>query len=302
MFTSQAMASGSFRIVSQNMNRLFDDIDNGQYYETVLSTKEFQKKVTLAAQNFVIDLKLPDIIALQEVENINTLNQVIRQIWQISNVRYKGVLKEGNDISGIDVGFLIKPEYRVKLVKQLFKETKLAINNNDLFSRPPLLIEVCKESNCIVVLNLHLRSMIGLRKKSKGHRIRIKRLQQATAIARWIDQYQTTHPEQSLIVIGDMNALSPPDQYVDVVGTLIGKPDNRNTELYSQDLIQNDLIDLTQQIPYKERYSYIHQKKKQVIDYLLINQKFKPKLKRIWFSNIDYTLSDHAGLIGDFYW
>jgi hypothetical protein len=35
---------------------------------------------------------------------------------------------------------------------------------------------------------------------------------------------------------------------------------------------------------------------------MIINQQFKPKLERIWFSEIDYSFSDHAGLIADFSW
>lgn len=284
------------------MYRLFDDVDNGKKHEVVLSTKNFHKKTKLAAQKIVTDFELPDIVALQEVENINTLNQITHRIRQTSKVQYKSILKEGNDVSGIDIGFLVKSDYRVKSVKQLFKKRKFSLDSNLLFSRPPLLIQVCKRSNCISVLNLHLRSMRGIRKKSKGHRIRIKRLEQATVIAIWVDQYQRSHFGQSLMVVGDLNALSPPDQYIDVVGTIIGNPDNRNTQLSSQDLIQNDLIDLTQHIPYKKRYSYIHRKKKQVIDYMLVNQQFKPRLERIRFSEIDRQFSDHAGLIADFSW
>lgn len=284
------------------MYRLFDDIDNGQKYETVLSTQKFHRKTKLAAQKIITNFELPDIIALQEVENINTLNQIIHRIHQTSNVQYKAILKEGNDVSGMDIGFLVKSDYRIKSVKQLFRKAKLALDNNPLFSRPPLLIQICKQSNCISVLNLHLRSMRGIRKKSKGYRIRIKRLEQATMIARWIDRFQRTHPRQSLMVAGDLNALSPPDKYIDVVGTIMGDPDDKNTQLSSRDLIQNDLIDLTQRIPRAKRYSYIHKKKKQVIDYMLVNQQFKPQLKRIRFSNIDRHFSDHAGLIADFSW
>jgi predicted extracellular nuclease len=302
LLTGQALADNSFRVISQNMYRLFDDIDNGKKYETVLSTKKFHKKAKIAAQKIITVFELPDIIALQEVENINALNQIIHQIQQANGVQYRAVLKEGNDISGIDVGFLIQSKYQVKSVSQLFKETKLALGNSPLFSRPPLLIKVCKQSNCISLLNLHLRSMIGIRSKSTGHRVRNKRLEQATMIARWIDQYQHAQLGQSLVVLGDLNALSPSDQYIDVVGTIIGKPDNTNTKLWSQDLIQHDLIDLTRRVPHNKRYSYIHKKKKQILDYMLINQSFKPELKRIWFSEIDYRFSDHAGLIADFSW
>jgi len=302
LLVGQALADNSFRVVSQNMYRLFDDIDNGKKYETVLSTEKFHEKAKIAAQKIIGAFELPDIIALQEIENVNTLNQIIQQIQQTSGVQYRGVLKEGNDISGIDVGFLIQSKYQVKFFKQLFKKTKLADGNSPLFSRPPLLIKVCKQSNCISLLNLHLRSMIGIRTKSKGHRVRTKRLEQASTIARWIDQFQSAQLEQSLMVLGDLNALSPSDQYIDVVGTIIGKPNNTNTKLWSQDLIQHNLIDLTQRVPQSKNYSYIHKEKKQILDYMLINQQFKPKLKRIWFSEIDYRLSDHAGLIADFSW
>lgn len=284
------------------MYRLFDDIDNGKRFETVLSTKKFHEKATLAAQKIITDFGLPDIMALQEVENINTLNRIIQGIRQASNVQYKAVLLEGNDVSGMDIGFLIKSDYRVQSVKQLFKKNKLLLNNSPLFSRPPLLILVCKRSNCISVLNLHLRSMRGIQNNTKGHRVQIKRLEQATAIARWIDQYQRSHFGQSLMVMGDLNALSPPDQYIDVLGTIIGNPDNRNTKLSSQDFIEHDLIDLTLRLPQKNRYSYIYRKKKQIIDYMLINQQFKPQLDHIRFSEIDYDFSDHAGLIADFSW
>jgi endonuclease/exonuclease/phosphatase family metal-dependent hydrolase len=284
------------------MYRFFDDVDNGKKFETVLPTKNFHEKATLAAQKIIIDFELPDIMALQEVENLNSLNHIIHRIQQTSNVKYKAVLHEGNDVSGMDIGFLIKSEYRIQSIKQLFKKSQLALNNSPLFSRPPLLIKVCNQSNCISVLNLHLRSMRGIRSKSKGHRVRDKRLQQASVIARWIDQYQRSHFGQSLMVTGDLNALSPPDQHIDVVGTIIGNPDNQNTKLSSKDLIKHDLIDLTLRIPHKKRYSYIHNKNKQVIDYMIVNQGFKPRLEHIWFSQIDYDFSDHAGLIADFSW
>ncbi len=53
-------------------------------------------------------------MALQEVENINTLKQIIHHIQQTSGARYKAVLKEGKYVSGIDIGFLIKSEYQIK--------------------------------------------------------------------------------------------------------------------------------------------------------------------------------------------
>lgn len=302
LFSCQSYADDIFRVVSQNMFRLYDDQGNGKKYETLLSTSKFNRRTKLASHKVINDFKLPDIIALQEVENLNTLNQIIRHIRQTAGVQYKAILKEGNDLSGINSGYLIKAKYHIKAIKQLFQNERLKLDDSYLFSRPPLFVQVCKQLNCISILNLHLRSMRGISRKPTGQWVSLKRLQQATAVARWIDEYQRTYPTDSLMVLGDFNALSPTDRYLDVVGTIRGIPDNRKTLLSSKDWIEDDLIDLTLRIPLDKRYSYIHRKNKQLVDYILVNKVFKPRLINIQLTRIDYGFSDHAGLIADFSW
>lgn len=302
LFASQTSASDSLRIVSQNMHRFFDNIDNGNKRETILSTRKFQAKIRLTAHKIITEFELPDIIAVQEVENLNTLNLLIQHIQQSTKLRYHAILREGNDVSGMNVGFLIQSKYRVTSINQLFKTNKLKLDKSPLFSRPPLLVQVCEQLNCISIINLHLRSMRGIRKKSSKQRVNAKRLEQASVIARWIDQYQRSHPDNSIIVLGDFNALTPSDRYVDVVGTIKGNPDNRITQFKTRDWIQKDLIDATKRVSLRNRYSYIYHKKKQILDYMLISSNFESSLKHIRFSQIDYRFSDHAGLIADFSW
>lgn len=294
-------AGETIRIASQNMNRFFDNIDNGRK-EIVFSDSKFDAKVDIAASAIIEKLSLPDILALQEVENRNVLLKIATAVRIRSGQKYEPVLLDGNDVSAINTGFLVKRTVKIKSVKQLFKQQWLKLDQSLLFSRPPLYLEACKGPVCLSLLNLHLRSMRGIRTGVKSHRVRLKRLEQASIIARWIEQFQRTRPESLLLVLGDLNGLTPADSYIDVVGTILGKPDNSNTELQAVDWISNDLTDLTRYIPLKNRYSYIYRNKKQIIDYMLANSLLKPRLDYIAFSRIDYDFSDHAGLIADLNW
>ena len=300
-FSSSANAEEPLRIVSQNMHRLLDNVDDGNN-EQVFSNAKFYRKVDTAASIIVNQFALPDILALQEVENRNVLSKITQSVKARSGVRYQIVLLEGNDISSINVAYLIKNTFEIKSVKQLFKHQRLPNDTSLLFSRPPLYLEACIESNCLSLLNLHLRSMRGIRSNTKGKRVRLKRLEQASSIAQWIDDFQQSRPEASLLVLGDFNGLTPSDPYVDVVGTILGKPDILNTQIPATDWIKEDLTDLTRFIDPRNRYSYIYRKKKQILDYMLSSSRFKPRLVDIAFGRINYAFSDHAALIGNFVW
>lgn len=294
-------AAESIRIVSQNANRFFDNIDNGKN-EKVFSKARFYQKVGTAAAIITDEFGLPDILALQEIENRNVLMKIAGAVYTLSGERYQIVLLEGNDVSAINVAYLVKQNFKIRSVKQLFKHAKLRYDESLLFSRPPLYLEACMDSRCLSLLNLHLRSMRGIRSGSKAERVRQKRLEQASIIARWVDDFQQSRPQDSLLVLGDFNGLTPSDRYVDVVGTILGKPDNSNTLKKAEDWIKIDLLDLTKNIPRQSRYSYIYRNKKQILDYMLVNSKFEPALVDIAFSRINYDFSDHAGLLADLIW
>ncbi len=301
ILSSPLFADDSIRIVSQNMNRFFDNVDDGKN-EKVFSTTKFYRKIETASATIIDQYYLPDILALQEVENYNVLSKISDAVFARSGVRYQIALIEGNDISSINVAYLLKQKFKIKSLNQLFNTVQLQYDHSLLFSRPPLYLEACTDSNCLSLLNLHLRSMRGIRSNSRGERVRLKRLEQASIIARWIDDFQHNRPEQPLLVLGDFNGLTPADAYVDVVGTILGRPDNSNTEIQAIDWIKEDLVDLTKTIPPHKRYSYIYRKKKQILDYMSANTSFETRLNSIAFRRIDYKLSDHAALIADFRW
>jgi hypothetical protein len=299
VLTAPAVNADSLRILSQNMNRLFDDIDDGNK-EKVLSRERFQQRVKKAAGKFGDDFRLPHIIALQEVENLNVLRQIAAEIRRRYSVDYHLVLLPGQDVSGINLAFLVRHDVEIKKFEQLFRNARFKLTGNPLFSRPPLHLEVCIIKKCITLLNLHLRSMRGIDSDRDGKRVTGKRLRQAETIAAWSNEFQRSRAGASLLLVGDFNALTPTDKHVDVAGIIRGNPDNTTTSLRGQDLVDPDLVDITGLITPAERYSFIFRRKRQQLDYMFINQSFAAEVKAIDFSRIDYHFSDHAGLLARF--
>lgn len=284
----------TLNIISQNLNRFFDDKDDGNKAKT-LSRSRYQKRQQQLVNKIANEYIFADVIALQEVENKSILLDVSKILKSNHDKDYAAILYEGNDISGIDVGFLVKKNIQIKSVKPLFSNKTYSHKGEKLFSRPPLVLEFCL-TQCYTIVNLHLRSMRGLKSPKHQKRVILKRRLQAEILARWIDQFQHQHPQHKLIVLGDFNALTPSDSYVDSVGTIIGSPDQKRPMWKSPDLIKNDLVDVSLQVKRKYRYSYIYKKRKQLLDYLLVSENLKNKIKSLSFSRIDYRFSDHAAL------
>jgi len=301
VLTASAANADSLRVLSQNMNRLFDNIDDG-HYEKVLSRGRFQQRVKNAAKKFGDDFGLPHIIALQEVENLYVLQQIADEIRERYRADYRPILIPGQDISGINLAFLVRSDVEINKTEQLFRHERFKLTGNPLFSRPPLYLEACAIEYCLSLLNVHLRSMRGINSGRDGKRVSGKRRRQAETIAAWSNQFQQSRSGASLLLLGDFNALTPSDEHVDVAGIIRGNPDNRTARLPGRDLLEPDLADITELIPQAKRYSFIFRHKKQQLDYMFVNQSFAADVEDIAFSRIDYRFSDHAGLVVRFEW
>jgi endonuclease/exonuclease/phosphatase family metal-dependent hydrolase len=283
------------------MNRLFDDIDDGNHAE-ILSRTDFRTRIAQAARKFSEDFALPRVIALQEVENVNVLQQIAAEIRQHYATDYRPLLVQGQDYSTINLGFLVRTDVEIRHPQQLFREHRLPLDGSPLFSRPPLYLEACYLVRCLAILNLHLRSMRGIDGAEWGKRIALKRRQQAETIALWVNRFQRDNSDSLLLILGDFNALTPADQQVDVAGIIRGDPDNSRVRLKSRDRLNPDLLDLTRDIPTMRRYSYIFRQKKQQLDYMFANQALADRVEGIAFAAIDYRFSDHAGLLARYRW
>jgi len=285
-------------VVSQNMNRLFDDRHNG-HKEKVLSAKTYHKRLQQLATKIATEFEFAHVIAFQEVENKTILEDLAKLLQVKFNRHYRAILEEGNDVSGIDVGFLVRHDVRIKSVSTLFQNQTYSGKNVHLFSRPPLLLKVCR-TDCVTIMNVHLRSMRGLNSAKTRRKVSLKRKAQAETLARWIDHFQTRKADQYLMVLGDFNALTPSDEYVDMLGTIRGEPDQLRPKWKSPDLVKNNLIDLSRRVPSDARYSYMYKKRKQLLDFLLISSNLERLVIAISYTPIDHNLSDHGALKGTF--
>ncbi len=179
-------------------------------------------------------LRSPDVIGLQEVENLDVLQQLAAQITADGGPAYVAYLEEGNDVGGIDVGYLVNPA-RVQnvTVTQLAGDERWddPVNGPDsiVHDRPPLLLagdfighgEVYR----FHVINNHTRSRGGVdTSNAAGERLRAKRYTQGVSIASLVQGLQTDMATASVpvFVIGDLNAYQFTDGYVDKVGLIAG--------------------------------------------------------------------------------
>ena len=176
-------------------------------------------------------LRSPDVLAVQEVENLTALEDLASRIAADDpTVVYSAHLLEGNDIGGIDVGFLVRDTVRVDSIEQFGKDDIFEFPSSDpapLNDRPPLVLRGVYVGDGalfpIVVINVHQRSLNGI-EGSDGPRVRAKRFEQAVRLSQFIDSLQDGEPGVKVIVLGDFNAFEFSDGYVDVMGQVMAIP------------------------------------------------------------------------------
>lgn len=179
-------------------------------------------------------LHSPDVVGVQEVENLDVLQQLATQIATDGGPAYVAYLVEGHDVGGIDVGYLVNPARVANVtVTQLAGDERwndpVNGDNSIVHDRPPLLLVGDfvghGETYRFQVINNHTRSRGGVdTSNAAGERLRAKRYTQGVSIANLVQGLQTdpATADIPLFVIGDHNAYQFTDGYVDVVGLVAG--------------------------------------------------------------------------------
>ena len=119
LLLTDVSAAAGFNLLSQNMNRLFDDIDDGNKAQQ-LSPPRFQKRVAMAVEKFGTGFSLPQVIALQEVENRHVVEQIAAGLAQQYSTRYRTLLVPGHDISSINLAWLVREDVSIRRFESLF--------------------------------------------------------------------------------------------------------------------------------------------------------------------------------------
>ena len=297
-------AAREFTVASYNLERFFDTVNDPGIGEPVLTAAAFDNrlnKASLAIRNY---LRMPDILGVVEVENLTTLQALAARINADAvaaaqpDPQYVAYLVEGNDVGGIDVGFLVKTAPVAGATPRVTVNAVVQENAGELFvnpdsstallnDRPPLRLDaMVNHANGagfpVTVIVNHLRSLNGVNSvapgsngwATEGDRVRAKRQKQAESLANLVQARQTADPAERIVLVGDFNAFEFNDGLVDSMNVIQGTPPPDNETAVpgdGVDLVNPDLDNLVDTPPPAERYSYVFDGQAQNLDHVLVN-------------------------------
>jgi uncharacterized repeat protein (TIGR01451 family) len=319
--------ANEFTVASFNMERFFDTVNDPNKDDAVLTQAALDKRLNKASLIIRTIQRYPDVIGVEEMENLSTLQMVAAKVNSdaqtidgLPNPNYVAYLSEGNDIGGIDVGFLVK-ESRITTVD--VTQVELAgcnhitgagcytyTNPNTgaqelLNDRPSLVLRATVPRPALygggtipftVIVN-HLRSLSSVDDDvtvngtgTAGSRVRAKRKAQAEFLANYIQSRQVSDPNENIITVGDMNAFRINDGYVDMIGTILGTPSPDDQTVVpgdGADLVNPDQTDLVDTLSPDQRYSYTFDGNAQTLDHVIVNPSALAILSRFAYARED---------------
>lgn len=247
-------------IASFNLRRFFDDRDDPGVADPVLTAAAFQRRLTKTALHITGLLRSPDLIAVQEADTLYALQQLAAKLGG----SWRAYLEEGNDPSGIDVGFLVNTaRVTVQSVTQLEK-------SNPVHDRPPLLLRATVQGLPIAVLTVHQRSLIN----AGDAQVREKRQAQASAVA----QIAAGLRNENTVVLGDFNAHA----FDDGNGNML------------QPLLDAGYSRLGAMLPAAQSFTYIENGQIQELDHIFVSSGLNARLSRyeVAHTNAAYPVID----------
>lgn len=279
-------AQGEFSIGTLNMFRYFE------------GTADFAPRTRKFSRFIRVQMDSPDVLAVQEVGTIGALQALANEInMDDASVLYTPFLVEGNDIGGIDVGYLVRDTINVLSVTQIFANEIHTFDGSPLFDRPPLVLEAefvgGAEPFAFTAIVAHQRSLNDIDDPADGERVRSKRLQQATKLAEEVQDRQTADPGIRLILLGDFNAFQFTDGFVDVMGQITGNLDPLGALLPATDIVDPDLTNHLLSLPEEERFTFLFGGSAQALDHILGSQALTPSV-----TGIDFTRGNADALNG----
>lgn len=241
-----------YTVATLNLFRLFDE-------------PRLADRLPRLRQYVQSQLGLPDVIVVQEVDKLSTLERAADAIGS----DYMAFAAPSNDPSGITSGFLARASrVSVDAVAQLAKDHEYAPGQLT-HDRPPILLRASIAGQPIAVMGVHMRSRLNL----EDPRVQAKRAAQFASVAEELSLLPANIP---LIVAGDWNS-------------------------FANEINFRGFTNLTTTLSPAENYSYVFDGQTQTLDHILLNQ--PSLLSRVHFArgNADFPaatrLSDHDGVV-----
>jgi hypothetical protein len=279
--------SCEFTIATQNMLKLYNDTDdgNGEFVETPQKYADRLNKFSLLIRDI---LHAPVILAVQEVENIDVLNDLADKVRiDDPQTRYSARMLDGNDPLSLNIGFLVKSTILVDDILQIDPERTFESDevNYLVHDHPPLLLSGSYagpggRNFPLQLINVH---MLDMKDIESSLFVRQKRYEQAESIASAAQNIQTEEPDLPLVVLGDFNAYQFTDGYVDVLGQITGDPDPGGALLPGTDIVNPNLENRIYSLPEGQRYSYIRNGNAKALSHILTSQAMNPFVEEVGF-------------------
>ncbi len=292
-------------IASFNMERFFDTTNDPATSDVVLTATAFANRLAKASLAIRNVMRAPDIIGVEEMENLPTLQALADRIDSDAAAagslqpHYQAYLVEGNDIGGIDVGFLVKARVTVIDVTQIGKNATYVNpatgNPATLHDRPPLVLRAAipaenpGRSLPVTVIVNHPLSLTSIDDPVDGPRARAKRLAQAEFLANYIHSRQAADSTENIVAVGDFNSFQFNDGYVDFMAIVEGHPAPADQVVLAGGVTVNppltDLVDAA--ISADQRYSYSFNGSAQALDHIVVNRNMLRRMSRFAYARND---------------
>lgn len=284
--------SNQFTVAAFNVERFFDtNSANDLYYNPVTGKTAGSSAVDVTADAYARRLKkfslavrtvlnTPDIISVEEVENLQVLKDMAAQIDADTTTGTKpGYVAYGtdsvttftNDVGGISVGFLVKPStVNVTAWEQKGTETLIPAGTSALNDRPSQVLHATINRGMgakpypITVISNHLRSLNAVNTTA----VQQKKELQAEMLANLIQGYQQAG--EHVIAVGDMNAFQFSDGYTDTLGTITGNVGNGVAVQPGVAIVNPAAVDLINLLPAAQQQSYTEWGNAQVLDHAVV--------------------------------
>jgi predicted extracellular nuclease len=206
---------GNTSITTYNVENLFDLIDNPDKDDegSTPSPAELETQLSKLALAVEIELALPEILVVQEVENTAILQALGDRVNAAAGTNYTAVSFESSDARGIEVGFLWDAD-RVSLIEAFQMsgpDVEAAFGPGSASpGREPLVGVFDIEGNEVTIIGNHFKSkggddpIFGVNQPP----IRIteaQRKDQAQAVRNFVNGLLDADPGARVIVAGDLN-------------------------------------------------------------------------------------------------
>lgn len=249
---------GVLSLATYNLENLFDAVDEAGKSDEVRTPERYACDLALRAGSIADDLALPDLVAVQEVENEDVLEALAAEP-ALADAAYGALLEEGPDNRGIDVGFLYRTG-RLRPVElrqeQVFDTEESHVDcrrpngtpGKCLYGRPPLVarFEIRATRQRLTAIVVHFKSMSGGQAETEPVREAM-----AVHVRGLVTMRREARPQEPVIVLGDINDFE--DSFP--LGILTG---------------DGFLVNPFLRMEATEAYTYVYNGVSQILDYILL--------------------------------